>query len=148
LTWYPPQIHRRKQHIQKPTKRTPKKPKNAPGNGIPRTHDVLGYDQPLFIHSIKPIEITMLLITLTGYKFEVLSVLRKPWDSCTRAEIEGRQDEVVNNSAQYCSVVKTGMGNVRMVLGGEVDAGACFNITPTPFLLDLYSPLLVIGMIY
>ncbi|KAJ5966065.1 decapping endonuclease targeting mRNA [Penicillium waksmanii] len=57
-----------------------------------------------------------------GYKFEVLSVLHKPWDPTTRAEIEGRQDEVVNNSAQYCSVVKTGMGNVRMILGGEVDA--------------------------
>ncbi|KAF3403464.1 Decapping nuclease rai1 [Penicillium rolfsii] len=62
------------------------------------------------------------LMMYWGYKFEVLSVLHKPWDACTRAEIEGRQNEVVNNSAQYCSVVKTGMGNVRMVLGGEVDA--------------------------
>ncbi|KAJ5204033.1 uncharacterized protein N7498_004912 [Penicillium cinerascens] len=57
-----------------------------------------------------------------GYKFEVLSVLRQPWDSTTRAEIENRQNEVVNNSAQYCSVVKTGIGHTRMVLGGEVDA--------------------------
>lgn len=57
-----------------------------------------------------------------GYKFEVLSVLSKPWDPTTREEIEGRQNEIVNNSAQYCSVVKTGMGNVRMILGGEVDA--------------------------
>ncbi|KAJ5358527.1 Decapping nuclease rai1 [Penicillium cataractarum] len=62
------------------------------------------------------------LMMYWGYKFEVLSVLRKPWDPCTRDEIENRQNEVVNNSAQYCSVVKTGMGNVRMVLGGEVDA--------------------------
>ncbi|KAJ5873566.1 Decapping nuclease rai1 [Penicillium subrubescens] len=62
------------------------------------------------------------LMMYWGYKFEVLSVLHKTWDECTRAEIEGRQNEVVNNSAQYCSVVKTGMGNVRMVLGGEVDA--------------------------
>ncbi|CEO58456.1 Putative HLA class III protein Dom3z [Penicillium brasilianum] len=62
------------------------------------------------------------LMMYWGYKFEVLSVLRKPWDPSTREEIEGRQNEVVNNSAQYCSVVKTGMGNVRMVLGGEVDA--------------------------
>ncbi|OQD78400.1 hypothetical protein PENDEC_c001G07051 [Penicillium decumbens] len=57
-----------------------------------------------------------------GYKFEVLSVLQQPWDSTPRAEIEGRQNEVVNNAAQYCSVVKTGIGNTRMVLGGEVDA--------------------------
>lgn len=60
---------------------------------------------------------------MLGYKFEVLSVLRQPWDSTTRAEIENRQNEVVNNSAQYCSVVKTGIGHTRMVLGGEVDAG-------------------------
>ncbi|KAJ5127548.1 hypothetical protein N7448_008327 [Penicillium atrosanguineum] len=57
-----------------------------------------------------------------GYKFEVLSVLRQPWDTTTRAEIESRQNDIVNNSAQYCSVVKTGIGNTRMVLGGEVDA--------------------------
>ncbi|KAJ6120209.1 hypothetical protein N7523_004489 [Penicillium sp. IBT 18751x] len=57
-----------------------------------------------------------------GYKFEVLSVLRQPWDKTTRTEIENRQNEVVNNSAQYCSVVKTGIGNTRMILGGEVDA--------------------------
>lgn len=50
-------------------------------------------------------------------------MLRKPWDQTTRAEIENRQNEIVNNSAQYCSVVKTGIGNTRMVLGGEVDAG-------------------------
>ncbi|KAJ5718693.1 decapping endonuclease targeting mRNA [Penicillium malachiteum] len=57
-----------------------------------------------------------------GYKFEVLSVLRQPWDPTPREEIESRPDQVVNNSAQYCSVVKTGIGSVRMILGGEVDA--------------------------
>ncbi|KAJ6145169.1 dom-3 Z [Penicillium chermesinum] len=57
-----------------------------------------------------------------GYKFEALSVLRQPWDAVSREEIEGRQNEVVNNSAQYCSVVKTGIGSIRMILGGEVDA--------------------------
>lgn len=30
---------------------------------------------------------------------------------------------VVNNHAQYCSVVKTGIGKVKMIIGGEVDAG-------------------------
>lgn len=29
---------------------------------------------------------------------------------------------VVNNCAQYCSIVKTGIGKARMVIGGEVDA--------------------------
>ncbi|KAJ5902471.1 RAI1-domain-containing protein [Penicillium taxi] len=62
------------------------------------------------------------LMTYWGYKFEVLSVLRKSWDETSREEIEGRPNEVVNNSAQYCSVVKTGFGKTRLVLGGEVDA--------------------------
>ncbi|OQD88482.1 hypothetical protein PENSOL_c072G07109 [Penicillium solitum] len=56
------------------------------------------------------------------YKFEKLAVLSKTWDESTREEIEGRENEVVNNAAQYCSVVRTGIGNVRMILGGEVDA--------------------------
>ncbi|KAJ5375376.1 hypothetical protein N7517_007382 [Penicillium concentricum] len=62
------------------------------------------------------------LMMYWGYKFENLAVLRKTWDESTREEIEGRENEVVNNAAQYCSVVRTGIGNVRMILGGEVDA--------------------------
>ena len=31
---------------------------------------------------------------------------------------------VVNNNAQYCSVVKTGIGKSRLIIGGEVDACA------------------------
>ena len=31
-------------------------------------------------------------------------------------------NEVVNNKAQYCSVVRTGFGKVKLVIGGEVDA--------------------------
>lgn len=121
----PLQIHRRKQRIQKPTKRYPEKSTNAPRNGITRTHDVLGYDLTPFNRSIGFIvnlENAVMLIS-PGYKFEAISVLRKPWDPSSRFEIENRQNEIVNNSAQYCSVVKTGMGRVRMVLGGEVDAG-------------------------
>lgn len=51
-----------------------------------------------------------------------MAVLSKTWDESTREEIEGRENEIVNNAAQYCSVVRTGIGNVRMILGGEVDA--------------------------
>lgn len=61
-------------------------------------------------------------LTFLGYKFEKLAVLSKTWNESTREEIEGRENEVVNNAAQYCSVVRTGIGNVRMILGGEVDA--------------------------
>ncbi|BDD56468.1 decapping endonuclease targeting mRNA [Monascus purpureus] len=62
------------------------------------------------------------LMAYWGYKFETLSVLRDTWDATSREEIETRDQQVVNNNAQYCSVVRTGIGGVRIILGGEVDA--------------------------
>ena len=59
---------------------------------------------------------------MAGYKFETLSLIPDQWDPTSRDFIEGRENMVVNNSAQYCSVVKTGIGNIRLILGGEVDA--------------------------
>ncbi|KAF3925549.1 hypothetical protein ABW21_db0201655 [Orbilia brochopaga] len=57
-----------------------------------------------------------------GYKFETLSTLSKPWAEASREEIEGRDKEVVNNKAQYCSIVKTGFGSCSLIIAGEVDA--------------------------
>ncbi|KAI4127831.1 MAG: hypothetical protein LQ338_003011 [Usnochroma carphineum] len=62
------------------------------------------------------------LMSYWGYKFETLSLLPAPWAETSRDYIEGREDLVVNNKAQYCSVVKTGIGKSRLILGGEVDA--------------------------
>jgi len=59
---------------------------------------------------------------LLGYKFETLSVLKKPWAEVTRDEIEAREAEVVNNHAQYCSIVRTGFGATSLIIAGEVDA--------------------------
>ena len=60
--------------------------------------------------------------TLTGYKFETLSTIPRPWGETSREYIENRDNEVVNNKEQYCSVVRTGFGNSVVCLGGEVDA--------------------------
>ncbi|EEY14040.1 RAI1 [Verticillium alfalfae VaMs.102] len=57
-----------------------------------------------------------------GYKFETLATLPKPWGDTPREYIENREDEVVNNKAQYCSVVRTGIGATTICIGGEVDA--------------------------
>ncbi|KAL8746822.1 MAG: hypothetical protein Q9190_001227 [Brigantiaea leucoxantha] len=57
----------------------------------------------------------------TGYKFETLSLLPAPWDATPREFIEERENMIVNNSAQYCSVVKTGIGKTKLIIGGEVD---------------------------
>lgn len=64
----------------------------------------------------------MLINTWTGYKFETLSVLDKPWAEATREEIENRDSQIVDNEEQYCSIVTTGIGNTSMILAGEVDA--------------------------
>jgi hypothetical protein len=58
-----------------------------------------------------------------GYKFETLSLLDKPWGESSREEIEGREDKVVDNYAQYCSICKTEIGGASIVIGGEVDGG-------------------------
>ncbi|KAL1905702.1 decapping endonuclease targeting mRNA [Sporothrix stenoceras] len=57
-----------------------------------------------------------------GYKFEALATLPRPWGEVSREEIEARDDQVVSNKAQYCSVVRTGLGSTILCLGGEVDA--------------------------
>lgn len=65
----------------------------------------------------------LLILLGPGYKFETVSVLSEPWDAASRETIEARESDVVNNNPQYCSLVRTGIGNIRMLLAGEVDAG-------------------------
>lgn len=62
------------------------------------------------------------LMSYWGYKFETLATLPRHWCHCSRAEIDGRETEQVSNYAQYCSVVRTGFGSTKVILGGEVDA--------------------------
>ncbi|KAI0911191.1 RAI1 like PD-XK nuclease-domain-containing protein [Ustulina deusta] len=62
------------------------------------------------------------VMTYWGYKFETLSCLPRPWGEVSREFIENRDEHVVNNKAQYCSVVRTGIGKTVLCLGGEVDA--------------------------
>ena len=57
-----------------------------------------------------------------GYKFETLSLIPKQWYHTTREEIEARESQMVSNYAQYCSIVRTGFGKIKMIIGGEVDA--------------------------
>lgn len=69
------------------------------------------------------------MLSPTGYKFETLSLLPKPLGECTREEVEGREDEVVDNYAQYCSICRTEIGGASMVIGGEVDGGTVDGIS-------------------
>jgi RAT1-interacting protein len=58
-----------------------------------------------------------------GYKFETLALIPDEWDAVPREFIDNREEHVVDNIEQYCSVVQTGIGNTTLILGGEVDAG-------------------------
>lgn len=62
------------------------------------------------------------MMSFWGYKFETLCLLPKTWNETPREYIENRENEIVSNHAQYCSVVRTGIGNSVLVIGGEVDA--------------------------
>jgi len=62
------------------------------------------------------------IMSFWGYKFETLATLPQHWDECSRDQIESRLHDVVSNKAQFCSIVKTGFGDIGLVLGGEVDA--------------------------
>ncbi|KAK8038143.1 RAI1-like protein [Apiospora phragmitis] len=62
------------------------------------------------------------IMAFWGYKFETLSTLPAAWDETSREYIENRENEIVSNKAQYCSVVRTGIGKSILCLGGEVDA--------------------------
>lgn len=66
--------------------------------------------------------------SLTGYKFETLSLIPDHWNSTSREYIENREKMIVNNYAQYCSVVKTNIGASKLIIGGEVDAGKPMRI--------------------
>ena len=59
---------------------------------------------------------------MLGYKFETISTIPDNWDSVSRKVIENRENMVVDNHAQYCSVARTGIGKIRLIIGGEVDA--------------------------
>jgi RAT1-interacting protein len=67
------------------------------------------------------------LMSFWGYKFETLALMPTPWPETSREYLEAREDEVVSNYAQYCSIVRTGFGKSKVVIGGEVDAVEAFK---------------------
>ncbi|KAK9244269.1 RAI1 like PD-XK nuclease-domain-containing protein [Lipomyces tetrasporus] len=96
------------------------------------------FDKQLFIEENLPYKLATQrppdqrseLMSYWGYKFEQVSTIPKPWNECSRQEIESRGQNPVSNFAQYCSVVKTGLGDVRMVIAGEVDCA--WDYKPDP----------------
>lgn len=67
----------------------------------------------------------------SGYKFETISTLPKPWAQCTRAQIEKRSKATVSNIEQYATVVRTSIGKTKLLLGAEVDCA--FDYKPDKY---------------
>lgn len=61
------------------------------------------------------------LNVFTGYKFETLATLSNPLQYTPREVIEKRTKRIVSHGDEYISVVRTGVGNCKLILGAEVD---------------------------
>ncbi|GCF00247.1 protein rai1 [Zygosaccharomyces mellis] len=57
----------------------------------------------------------------SGYKFETLATLPQPLPLVSRTTLDKRPKKLVNTGEEYITVVKTGVSNVKIVLGAEVD---------------------------
>ncbi|SCU87968.1 LANO_0D00672g1_1 [Lachancea nothofagi CBS 11611] len=57
----------------------------------------------------------------SGYKFETLSTISKPLAQVSRSSLEKRHKKICNNGDQYITVVRSGVGSCKLVLGAEVD---------------------------
>lgn len=59
-----------------------------------------------------------------GYKFETLSTMSKfpdYMDASDKEELAARKLASANTNEQYCTVVKTKLGNTSLIMGAEVD---------------------------
>lgn len=81
----------------------------------------------------------------SGYKFEKIATLPKPWAQCTRKEIEKRNKLEVNNIEQYGIIVKTTIGSTPLLLGAEVDCVWDYKPTDGSSALSHYVELKTTG---
>ncbi|KAL6946244.1 hypothetical protein ACO0RG_000390 [Hanseniaspora osmophila] len=58
----------------------------------------------------------------SGYKFETCATLPRPVSEIPREKLDKRYKKIGTNDEQYNILVKTGIGNCKMILGAEVDA--------------------------
>jgi RAT1-interacting protein len=77
-------------------------------------------DYPLYnagrYYQIRP---SQAMMQFWGYKFETLYTSPVYWPE--EGFLESRHNHIVSNHSQYCSIVETGLNDMKMVIGGEVD---------------------------
>lgn len=67
--------------------------------------------------------------SFSGYKFETLTTIPRPFSEVSRDTIETRSKQIVSNRNEYASVVRTGIGSCKIILGAEIDA--IFDFKPS-----------------
>ncbi|KAI9028625.1 RAI1 like PD-XK nuclease-domain-containing protein [Hyaloraphidium curvatum] len=71
------------------------------------------------------------LFAYGGYKFEALCTLPVPFPKATEQMLQARDTAPVNNNEQFCSVLKTRIGEDLVFIGAEVDCAAAPPDHPT-----------------
>lgn len=66
----------------------------------------------------------------SGYKFETLATLPVPLPNVPRVALEKRPKKIVNNGDQFISLVRTGIGKCKILVGAEVDCIFDFKEDP------------------
>lgn len=93
---------------------------------------VVGFDNQIFISQDDQFvgapqpwksDAKALRFMYTGYQFEHVACLEKPWGECSREEIESRYKTgcPIADPDSYGILVKSGIGNVDLVYGAETD---------------------------
>lgn len=57
----------------------------------------------------------------TGYKFESVATLSQPLPYVDRTTLEKRPKKLVNTGDEFITVVRTGVGSTKLILGAEID---------------------------
>lgn len=93
--------------------------------------EVVKYDGQIFLYErpnpgseeASANSVSLQRFVYSGYKFEQVATLPKPWGVCTRNEIDNRYTSSTppDLGVEHCILVKSGVGGVDLVYGAEVD---------------------------
>ena len=78
-----------------------------------------------------------------GYAFESYSTSATPIASHDPEKQPNGWSGNINTNVQWCSVVKTKLGSVRLIIGGEVDCVQGLHCFSTSALLGLWFRMLI-----
>ncbi|QLG74620.1 hypothetical protein HG535_0G05030 [Zygotorulaspora mrakii] len=88
---------------------------------------IVSFDGQLFIKDVFSSDVELkskeadAKACFSGYKFESLATLPQPLPYVTRELLEKRPKRIVNSGEEFISVVRTGVGSTKLILGAEID---------------------------